>query len=356
MKIGLIGLPLVGKTIVFNLLTGRAEATAAFAGGKAETHLARIKVPDPRLDRLTEIFIPRKTTPAEIEFVDLVGQAVGGGAGLSSDVLGELRNLDALVHVLRDFDSEQVPRDGASQGPLADAEVMEQELILTDLILVEKRLEKLRKDAMKGVRDASAELALIEKLAGILENEKPLRSAEFTPEESRLLHSYQFVSLHPIIILLNQGDDSAAEFGEMEAWCRERKLAFIAMNALTEWEIVQLPEEERGEFLDDLGITEPGRDRFIRTCYALLDLVSFFTVGEDEVRAWTIRRNLPAVRAAGKIHSDLERGFIRAETVAYDVFQEIGSLADARKQGVLRLEGKEYPVQDGDIITIRFNV
>jgi len=356
MKLGLIGLPLVGKTTVFNLLTGREEATAAFAGGKAQTHQARILVPDPRLERLSEIFRPRKTTPAEIEFMDLVGQSVGGGAGLDSGTLEELRNLDALVHVLRDFDSEQVPRDGGSRGPLADAEAMEQELILTDLMLVERRVEKLRKDAMKGVRDAAAELALVERLAGILEGEKPLRSVEFNGEERLLLRGYQFVSLHPMIVLLNQGDGSAAELAELGAWCADRDLAFIAMNALTEWEIVQLPEEERGEFLADLGVEEPARDRFIRTGYGLLDLVSFFTVGEDEVRAWTIRRNLPALRAAGKIHSDLERGFIRAETIAYEEFQEIGSLADARKQGALRLEGKDYPVQDGDILTIRFNV
>lgn len=354
MKIGLIGLSLTGKTTVFNLLTGRTEETTGYSV-KAETHLARIDVPDPRVDALSRLFEPKKTTFAEIEFADLVGLDVGGGMGLGSKALEELRNLDALVHVIRLFDDDAVPQDGSSSGPVGVLEAMEQELILTDLLLVEKRLEKLDKDILKGRKELVPERDLMLKLQAALEKEQPLRNVEFRTDEETLLRTYQLISRIPMIILAN-GDEAKDMPEDLEALCRANDLAAIAMNARTEWEITQLDAEEREEFLADLGVTEPARDRFIQICYSLLDLISFFTVGQDEVRAWTIHRDLPAVRAAGKIHSDLERGFIRAETIAYEKFMEHGSLAEARKQGSLRLEGKEYPVKDGDILNIRFNV
>ncbi len=354
MKIGLIGLPLTGKTTVFNLLTGRAEETSAYSG-KAETHLARIDVPDPRVDELSRIFEPKKTTYGDIEFADLVGLGVGGGSGLGSAALEELRNLDALVHVVRLFEDEAVPRDHSSSGPLGDVEAMEQELILTDLILVEKRIEKLEKDIQKGRKELVPERDLMLKLREALEAEKPLRDLEFRSDELSLLRTYQLISRVPMIVLAN-GDAGDEMPADLEALCEDRGLARLAMNGLTEWEITQLDAAERDEFLADLGVSEPARDRFIRLCYSLLELISFFTVGGDEVRAWTIRKDLPAVRAAGKIHSDLERGFIRAETIDYESFKDLGSMAEAKKQGALRLEGKDYPVQDGDILTIRFNV
>ncbi len=354
MKIGLIGLPKTGKTTVFNLLTGRAEETSAYSA-KAETHLARIDVPDPRVDLLSKIFEPKKTTYGEIEFADLVGVGVGGGSGIGSAALEELRNLDALVHVIRLFEDEGVPQDRTSTGPAGDLEAMEQELILTDLILVEKRLEKLEKDIGKGRKDLVPERDVMLKLQENLEAEKPIRDVEFRADEETLLRTYQLISRVPMIILFNgDGGDQLPE--GLDVLCESKGLGRIAMNGLTEWEITQLDAEERAEFLADLGVSEPARDRFIRLGYELLDLISFFTVGADEVRAWTISRDLPAVRAAGKIHSDLERGFIRAETIAYETFKEMGTLAEARKQGALRLEGKDYPVQDGDILNIRFNV
>jgi hypothetical protein len=232
---------------------------------------------------------------------------------------------------------------------------MEQELILTDLILVEKRLEKLEKDILKGRKDLVPERDVMLKLQENLEAEKPIRDVEFRADEETLLRTYQLISRVPMIILFN-GDGGNELPENLDALCESKGLGRLAMNGLTEWEITQLDAEERAEFLADLGVSEPARDRFIRLGYELLDLISFFTVGADEVRAWTISRDLPAVRAAGKIHSDLERGFIRAETIAYETFKELGTLAEARKQGALRLEGKDYPVQDGDILNIRFNV
>ncbi|MCP4548216.1 MAG: redox-regulated ATPase YchF [bacterium] len=356
MKIGLIGLPLVGKTTVFNLLTGRSEETTSFGGGKRESHLATIKVPDMRIDALSAHYKPRKTTLAEIEFLDVPGFKVGHG-GIPSDQLNEMRNLDALVHVLRFFESDEVLRDDSSVDGLSDALSLEQELILTDLLLVEKRLERLRIEFGKGRKELALELELMERLAEVLEGEKPLRTYEFSERDEDLIKGYQLVSRLPMILLANIDDaPPEADLAKLEAMAGEGNLAYLALNSVSEWEILQLPEEDRQVFLEDLGVEEPARDRFIQSGYSLLDLVSFFTVGEDEVRAWTIAKGLPAVRAAGKIHSDLERGFIRAEVIACDRFFELGGMTEARKEGALRLEGKEYPVQDGDIMNIRFSV
>lgn len=354
MKIGLIGFPLSGKTTVFNLLTGSEEETPGFSAGRAETHRAHVPVPDLRVDRLSGIFQPRKTTRAEIDFLDLAGFVPGGG-GLDSRILEDLRNLDALVHVLRDFATDEVPPDPASRGVFEDALAMETELVLTDLILVEQRLEKIRKDLQKGRKELQPELDLMEKLLNWLEGEQALRNLELGESEEALLKTYQFLSRVPVVLLLNHGEEPG-EYGDLEDWCRAKGIALITMDSASEWEISRLPEDEREAFLRDLGVEEPATNRFLRTCYSLLELISFFTVGEDEVRAWTIASGLSAHRAAGKIHSDLERGFIRAETIAYDEFIRLGSLAEARKQGALRLEGKGYEVKDGDILNIRFNV
>ena len=353
MKIGLIGLPRAGRTTVFNLLTGRGEATGGYGG--REAHLATIKVPDPRIDRLSAIFAPKKTTYAEIEFLDLPAFEVGRG-GIPSERLGEMRNVDLLVHVLRGFAGDDL-EDGEGADPLRDARELEQELILTDLLLVERRLEKVRVDLAKGRKELAGELAVMERLEAALNEETPLRLVSLDEHEEGLLRGYQFLSPPPMVLLANtDAAPDAKTLAGLDALATAGGLAALALDAQSEWEITQLAAEDREAFLADLGVTEPGRDRFIRTCYDLLELASFFTVGEDEVRAWTIARGLAAVRAAGKIHSDLERGFIRAEVIAYERFLEVGTLAEARKQGALRLEGKEYPVADGDILNIRFNV
>lgn len=348
MKIGLIGLPRVGRTTVFNLLTGRGEATGV--GGR-EAHRATIKVPDARIDRLAALFKPKKTTYAEIEFLDLPAFEVGRG-GIPADRLIEMRNVDALVHVLRAF-----PDAEPTGGPASDAAALEQELILTDMLLVERRLERLRADFAKGRKELAPELALMERLHTALGEETPLRRVALDEGEDGLIRAYQFLSRPPMVLLANTGTEAApAELAAVAELAAAGGLAYLDLDAIAEWEIARLAPEDRQAFLADLGISEPARDRFIRVCYELLEQAAFFTVGEDEVRAWTIRRDLPAVRAAGKIHSDLERGFIRAEVIAYDRFVALGSLAEARKHGALRLEGKEYPVQDGDIVNIRFNV
>ena len=349
MKIGLIGLPRVGRTTVYNLLTGRGEATGGFGG--REAHRATIKVPDERIDRLAAIFKPRKTTYAEIEFLDLPAFEVGRG-GIPADRLTEMRNVDALVHVLRAF-----PADEPTAGPAGDASALEQELILTDLLVVERRLERLRADIAKGRKELAPEQALMERLQTALGEETPLRRLALDEADDALIRGYQFLSRPPMVLLANCGAaTAAAELAPVAELAAAGGLAYLALDGIAEWEIAQLAPEDRQAFLADLGLSEPARDRFIRVCYDLLEQAAFFTVGEDEVRAWTIQRNLPAVRAAGKIHSDLERGFIRAEVIAYDRFIGLGTLAEARKQGALRLEGKEYPVQDGDIVNIRFNV
>ncbi|MBM4116244.1 redox-regulated ATPase YchF [bacterium] len=348
MKIGLIGLPRVGRTTVFNLLTGRGEATG---GGGREAHRATIKVPDPRVDRLTAIFKPKKTTYAEIEFLDLPAFEVGRG-GIPSERLSEMRNVDALVHVLRAF-----PGDEPGGGAAVDAAALEQELILTDLLLVERRLERLQADIAKGRRELLPEQTLLTRLQEALGDEQPLRRLPLEEAEESLVRGYQFLSKPPMVLLANCGrEPDARALAGAAALAEAGGLAFLSLNAVDEWEIAQLAPEDRQAFLADIGVSEPARDRFIRACYELLALASFFTVGDDEVRAWTIERGLPAVRAAGKVHSDLERGFIRAEVIAYATFIARGSLAEARKHGELRLEGKEYPVQDGDIVNIRFNV
>lgn len=348
MKIGLIGLPRVGRTTVFNLLTGRGEVTG---GGGREAHRATIKVPDARIDRLAGIFKPKKTTYAEIEFLDLPAFEVGRG-GIPPERLTEMRNVDALVHVLRAF-----PDAEPGGGPASDAAALEQELILTDLLLVERRLERLQSDIAKGRKELLPEQSLLLRLQSALGEETPLRRVAFDEAEDALVRGYQFLSRPPMVLLANCGPEPDARgLAGAAALAEAGGLAFLSLNAIDEWEIARLAPEDRQAFLADIGVSEAARDRFIRICYELLALASFFTVGEDEVRAWTIERGLPAVRAAGKIHSDLERGFIRAEVIAYETFIARGSLAEARKHGELRLEGKEYPVQDGDILNIRFNV
>jgi hypothetical protein len=355
MKIGLIGLSQTGKTTVFNLLAGRGEDTA-HAGGRAPAQRAVIKVPDPRLDRLAAVYHPKKITHAEIDFTDLAGFEHGKG-GLPQARINEMRNLDALVHVLRAFESPVVAHAGGSSTPVADAQAIEQELILTDLLLVERFVERMQADIGKGRKELIPELELMRRLAEALSAERPLRSLAISPAEADLLRGYQFLSRYPMILLANVDEKpDARQQAALAAIAEEGGLGYLALNAQAEWEIAQLPVAERAAFLADLGVSEPARDRFIRSCFELLDLISFFTVGDDDVHAWTVRKGASAQEAAGKIHTDMARGFIRAETLSCEAFFVRGSMAEARKHGELRLEGKEYVVQDGDILTIRFSV
>jgi len=350
MKVGIAGFPRSGKTTIFNALTGQHAAVGGFTE-PGKVHLGTIKVPDARLDRLTEIFKPRKTTHAEIVFADFPAPAEGAGShALDTATLTQMRESEALVQVVRGFVD---PISGDAPHPVADLSNFKSELLLADLVLIEKRLERLKKE--KG---REQERALLERCKTHLDAEEPLRRLTLTPEETTAIAGFGFLSRRPLMVLLNVGeaDVHAPLPGDVADLLAAEGIEGLVLSGKIEMEIADLDPADRQAFLEDLGLQGTARERFVRAAYALLDQISFLTTGEDEVRAWTIKRGTPAVKAAGKIHSDIERGFIRAEVVHYDDFIRLGSEAKCREAGKLRLEGKEYVVQDGDIIHYRFNV
>jgi GTP-binding protein YchF len=361
MEIGIVGLPLSGKTTLFNLLT-RAEADTGFSASKKKVNLGISRVPDERLDRLSALWNPRKTTHATIRYVDVAGVEKGAGKeGFSGEVLGHLKNTDALLVVVRAFEDEQVPHPEGGLAPLRDLEVLQGEFLLSDLIITENRLERIAKQMKGKVEKAlETEKELLGRCRDALEAERPLRDLDLSEEERRTLKGFQFLTQKPLVIALNLGEAEMRRAREAVAPVAARwagsSAAVTYLCATIEREISELSPEDARAFLDDLGLETPATDRIIRTSYQLLGLISFFTMGEDECRAWTIRRGTKAPQAAGAIHTDLERGFIRAETVAYDDFVAAGTLAACREKGLLRVEGKEYVVQDGDILNIRFSV
>ena len=346
MKAGLVGYAQSGKTTLFNALTGLHKGSG---GGRVQVNLGAIKVPDPRIDALSKLFKPKKTTYAEMQFVDVPGPA-GKGTGLDPDALKALAGVDAFCLVVRGFPAA----DGTAADPERELRDFDAELVLHDLALVEKRLDRLRKEQHKG----TGEYHELERLHAQLDDGKPLRVMKWSDAEEKELAHFDFLSRRPMLVVVNVGEDAAAAPPPpgVEAAARELASEVLPLCAAVEAEIAELAPAEQPEFLASLGLTEPAQARFIRAAYHLLDLVSFFTVGEDEVRAWPIRRGDKAPRAAGRIHSDLERGFIRAEVMHYDEFMKVGSEAKARQEGKLRLEGKEYVVRDGDILNIRFAV
>jgi len=346
MKAGLVGYAQSGKTTLFNALTGLHKAGFAARG---QVNLGAIKVPDPRIDALSAHFKPRKTTYAEVRFVDVPGPA-GKGSGLDADALRALAEVDAFCLVLRGF----ARADGAPADPARELADFDAELVLHDLGVVERRLDRLRKEGGKG----TGEYHELERVHGQLDQGAPLRTMAWSGAEEKELAHFAFLSRRPLLVVVNVAEAEAAAPLDpgLEAAARRLGAEPMALCAAVEAEIAELDPAEQPAFLETLGLQEPARARFIRAAYRLLDLVSFFTVGEDEVRAWPIRRGDRAPRAAGRIHSDLERGFIRAEVVHYDDFIALGSEARARTEGKLRLEGKEYVVKDGDIMNVRFAV
>lgn len=353
MKVGLVGFAGSGKTTIFNTLTGLTAEVGGY-GAREKANIGVIKVPDPRIDRLAEIFNPKKQTYAEISFVDVAGPQVEDAekaqSGLDPKLVQHMREADALVHVVRAFDNTMLSH---AADPGRDIRGFDDELMLTDLVQIENRIARLKKE-----KDSARESELMERLKSALEDEKPLRDLDLTPEDLGLIAGFRFLSLKPLLILMNQSEDSAgagAPGGVLEL-AEARKLSVIAMSGKVEMEIAQLAPEEQREFLQDVGIAEPARDRFIRAAYSLLDLISFLTSGEDECRAWSIKRGTTAHKAAGVIHSDIERGFIKAEVIRFEDLSEFGSEARCREHGKLRVEGKEYVVQDGDVVHFRFNV
>lgn len=364
LKCGIVGLPLSGKSTIFNVITRAGAEVKPYAGGKTEPNRALVSVPDKRFDRLVEIFKPKSEKPADVEFVDLAGLSrdAGKGAGLGNSFLSFVSESEALLHVIRVFKNSSVPHPENSIDPLRDWKIVEAELIYRDLGVISNRLTKLEeKQAKKKLTpQESSELELIKELETQLLNERPLRELNLTDEQKRTLSGFAFLTLKPELIVLNLDDTQTGdvpELKELEKEMSQKGLKSVKVYGATEMELEQLDPEDRAEFMKDLSITEPGRDRLIHEAYKLLGLISFFTSGTDEVRAWTLREGSNAVDAAGTIHSDLARGFIRAQVVAYDDFiANNASMAQCREKGVLRLEGKEYIVKDGDMIEIRFNV
>ncbi|MCX6560902.1 MAG: redox-regulated ATPase YchF [Candidatus Aminicenantes bacterium] len=360
MKICLIGLPQSGKSSLFSALTGLGTGEAAAKGTEP---VAVVKVPDLRVENLTSVYKPKKKTFAAIEFSETAGLTSGepGRTGFAEQALGKLRAADALLAAVRGFRDPAVAHPLESIDPLRDLRHIEAELLLADLGVIESRLEKLVKQiaAKKSDRDVR-EKAALERCRAFLESETPLRRADLTADEELLLRGYRFLTQKPFIVALNLDEADISTEAEalrpFKPWLEGLNSAVIALSARLEMEIRQLPEEDARRFLQDFGIERPARAKLIATAYALMGLVSFFTVGGDEVKAWTIRSGTPAARAAGVIHSDIERGFIRAEVVGYEDFAAKGNLQDCKSDGTLRLEGKDYPVRDGDIINFRFAV
>jgi ribosome-binding ATPase len=346
MKVGLVGFAGSGKTTVFNALTG-LNVPVGFGG---EVRLGTVKVPDARIDALSQIFSPKKTTYAEISFADIPGEHAAEKKGLSSKALQQIRDQEVLCLVLRDFTN---PALEGTPDPLGDLEAFHAECVLADLDIIERKLDRLHKEKANPL-----EVATFDKMKQALEQERPLRSVPPTELNREGLKGIALLTDRPLMVVLNRGERDAAKPlpPALAQRLEQISAAGFVLSASVEAEIATMDPADQPAFLQDLGLTESGLARFIRTAYHLMDLISFFTVGPDEVRAWTITRGTKAKQAAGRIHSDLERGFIRAEVIPYDAFMQYGSEHAARDAGHLKLEGKDYVVADGDILHVRFNV
>jgi hypothetical protein len=358
MRIGLFGFPRTGKSSLFSILTG---AAAPVAGGRDAVHLGIAKVPDPRLDTLSAMHKPKKTTPATVEYMDLA--AIEKGEAAEGLPLEQLRTVDALAHVVRGFRDDSIPHVEGTIDAARDAATMETELILADHTIAERRQGKLELAVKKTNRDEDKkDLETIRKCLAALEKEVPLRNLEFSDEELKRMSGFTFLSLKPLLIVVNADEadagklDGGADAFGLASFLGRPNTEVVALSAKIEAEIAQLDRADADAFRAELGIRAPALDRMIRASYHLLGSVSFFTAGEDECRAWTIRRGTKARQAAGTIHSDIEKGFIRAELCAYEDLVAAGSWAACRDRGTLRLEGKEYAMQDGDVVNFRFNV
>lgn len=364
MKLGIVGLPNVGKSTLFNAITKAGAESANYPFCTIEPNVGMVAVPDDRLDKLAGIYHPKKVTPTVIEFVDIAGLVRGAsrGEGLGNKFLAHIREVDAVVHVVRCFEDDKITHVDETVDPIRDIETINLELIFADLESLEKRMERVRK-ALKGDRKYQAELDLMERVKNNLEKGIPARNLACTDEEAQMLKQMFLLTSKPVIYAANIAEDALLSGSESNSmvqqvmnYAEKEQSEVLIISAKVEAEIAQLDAEEKLLFLRELGIPESGLDRLVRRCYRLLDLISFLTAGPEEVRAWTIKRGTRAPQAAGKIHSDFERGFIRAEVVDYDTLMESGSMAAAREKGLVRSEGKEYEVKDGDVILFRFNV
>jgi GTP-binding protein YchF len=362
MQVTIVGLPASGKTTVFNALTGAHAETGGFSGGRAVPNVSVVKVPDERVDRLAALFNPKKTAYADVTYVDVAIPAGAAREGsVNPDVLAQIRNADALLHVARAFDD---PASVVAADPWRDVDDLDLEFTVADLSVIEKRLEKLATQGRHGSQAereaAQREEELLRRVEPHLSEGKPIRSFGLSDDEELLLRGYRFLTQKPVLVVLNIDEGRLTEVDALESAGRERygqpHTDVAALAGKIEAEIGELPEDDARLFMDDLGISEPSRGRVIRLTYQLLGLFSFFTAGEDECRAWTLARGSTAVDAAGAIHSDLARGFIRAQVISFEDLIEAGSMAEARKRGTLRQEGKSYLIADGDVIEVLFNV
>lgn len=356
MRLGIIGLPQSGKTTLFNAFTRGSQPTGTLSG-RIEVHTAVVDVPDQRVDVLSDLFKPKKTIYARVTYADIAGlDGSAGKTGISGTLLNQLTQMDGFIHVVRCFENEAVPHPAGSLDPLRDIHTMDSELILNDLITVERRQERLADERRKGGgRDKAVierETTLFARFQETLAEGKPLRDLDISPEDEKMLSGFGFLSLKPVLLVFNLAEGQPAP----QVTYEHRMSNQVPLQGRLEMDIAQLPPEEAGVFLQEYGIAEPSLNRVIRLSYDLLGLQSFFTVGEDEVRAWTIRKGATAYEAAGEIHTDLQKGFIRAEVIGNEELIALGGLQEAKAKGKLRLEGKDYPVRDGDIVHIRFNI
>lgn len=364
LKAGIVGLPNVGKSTLFNAITQAGAESANYPFCTIDPNVGVVEVPDERLDKLTELVVPNKTVPTAFEFIDIAGIVRGAskGEGLGNKFLAHIREVDAIVHVVRCFVDENITHVDGKVDPISDIQTINLELVLADLESVEKRIERSKKNMKGGNKQYAAEVEVLEKVKEALYNDMPARSVELTDDEKVVLRDLHLLTMKPVLYAANVSEDGVTNADENEYVIKVKEFAaaenaeVVPISAKVEAEIAELEGEDKAMFLEELGLEESGLNRLIKAAYRLLGLYTYFTAGVQEVRAWTIRKGMKAPQAAGVIHSDFERGFIRAEVVSYDDLVAAGSMNVVKERGQLRLEGKEYVVKDGDVMHFRFNV